>query len=237
MLVTGPGYARADHPAARAAIGQLASTLLSSLKPILAELVPIIGQLGTALGTVLAAALQALVPLLPPLVDILKATLVVIVPLVPVIAVPGQHRRGAGPRDHAAGRRVGPLVGCDRDTDRRDRGQRRRDDRRASSATLAWAAAQWVLNAALNGNPIGIVIIQALIALGVALVAAWEKSATFRSIVIGTWQAIYTTVAPIIAAIVSTVTSTFNTIRSVVGSVSSGSEPTSARLCRCSPRS
>jgi len=52
----------------------------------------------------------------------------------------------------------------------------------ASTASKAYAAAQWLLNAALSANPIGLVII-GLIALGVALVVAYKKSATFRSIV------------------------------------------------------
>lgn len=54
---------------------------------------------------------------------------------------------------------------------------------------LAMAAAQWVLNAAMNANPIALVVI-ALVALGAALVVAWKKSATFRAIVTGAWNAI-----------------------------------------------
>jgi uncharacterized protein YejL (UPF0352 family) len=60
-----------------------------------------------------------------------------------------------------------------------------------SAATKIYTAAQWLLNAALDANPIGLVII-ALTALGVALVIAWKKSETFREIVTGTWNAIKT---------------------------------------------
>lgn len=60
------------------------------------------------------------------------------------------------------------------------------------AATAAWTAAQWLLNAALNANPIGIVIL-ALVALGAALVVLWTKSETFRNIVTGTWNAIKAT--------------------------------------------
>ena len=56
-------------------------------------------------------------------------------------------------------------------------------------ATGLWTAAQWLLNAALTANPIGIVII-ALAALGAALYLAWTHSETFRNIVTGAWNAI-----------------------------------------------
>jgi len=58
-----------------------------------------------------------------------------------------------------------------------------------SAATKAWtaitkiaAATQWLLNAALDANPIGLVVI-ALAALVVGLVIAYKKSDTFRHIV------------------------------------------------------
>lgn len=59
------------------------------------------------------------------------------------------------------------------------------------AATTAWTAAQWLLNAALAGNPIGIVVL-ALVALGAAIAVAWAKSETFRRIVTGAWNAIKT---------------------------------------------
>jgi len=52
----------------------------------------------------------------------------------------------------------------------------------AAAASKAFAAAQWLLNAALDANPIGAIII-ALIALGAGLVIAYKKSQTFRDIV------------------------------------------------------
>lgn len=45
-------------------------------------------------------------------------------------------------------------------------------------------AAQWLLNAAMSANPIGLVI-AALVALGIGMVALWKKSETFRTIVKG----------------------------------------------------
>lgn len=56
-------------------------------------------------------------------------------------------------------------------------------------ATKAWAAAQWLINAALTANPIGLVIV-GLVALGAGLVLAYKKSETFRAIVQGAWKGI-----------------------------------------------
>lgn len=56
-------------------------------------------------------------------------------------------------------------------------------------ATLAWSAVQWVLNAALSANPIGIVVV-AIGALVAGLVYAWRNSETFREIVTAAWDAI-----------------------------------------------
>lgn len=56
-------------------------------------------------------------------------------------------------------------------------------------ATKAWAATQWLINAALTANPIGLVIagVAALIA---GIVLLWRRSETFRSIVLAVWGAI-----------------------------------------------
>jgi phage-related protein len=72
------------------------------------------------------------------------------------------------------------------------------------AATAAWTAAQWLLNAALSANPIGIVIIAAA-ALGVALVALWLKSQTFRNIVTGAWEAIRGAALSVVGAVQSVV--------------------------------
>lgn len=54
-------------------------------------------------------------------------------------------------------------------------------------ATQAWTAAQWLLNAALNANPIGIVttVIAALVA---AVVYCWNKFAGFRAFILTMWN-------------------------------------------------
>lgn len=53
--------------------------------------------------------------------------------------------------------------------------------------TMAWRFAQWQLNAALIGNPIGIVVM-AIAALVVGLVVAYKKSETFRNVVQKVWS-------------------------------------------------
>lgn len=66
----------------------------------------------------------------------------------------------------------------------------------AATATKVWsvvtkiaAAGQWLLNAALTANPIGIVII-AIVALVAAVVIAYKKSETFRKIVHAAFRAV-----------------------------------------------
>ena len=60
-----------------------------------------------------------------------------------------------------------------------------------SAASKAWAAAQWLVNAALTANPIGIVIV-VLAALVAGIVIAYKRSETFRSIVHGAFHAVAT---------------------------------------------
>lgn len=59
----------------------------------------------------------------------------------------------------------------------------------AAVATKVWAAGQWLLNAALSANPIGLVVI-AIAALVAGLIYAWNNSETFRTIVLNVWAAI-----------------------------------------------
>lgn len=54
-------------------------------------------------------------------------------------------------------------------------------------AAKATAAAQWLLNAAMNANPIGLIII-AITALVAAFVVLWNKSDAFREFWIGLWD-------------------------------------------------
>lgn len=58
----------------------------------------------------------------------------------------------------------------------------------AEAATTAWAAAQWILNAAMSANPIGLIVI-AVAALAAGIILAYRHSATFRAIVGGAFDA------------------------------------------------
>ncbi|WP_148310480.1 phage tail tape measure protein [Nocardia otitidiscaviarum] len=56
-------------------------------------------------------------------------------------------------------------------------------------ATVAWTAVQWLLNAALTANPIGLVVV-AIAALVAGVVLAYQRSETFREIVKGALDAV-----------------------------------------------
>ncbi|WP_432160779.1 phage tail tape measure protein [Streptomyces sp. NRRL F-5630] len=60
-----------------------------------------------------------------------------------------------------------------------------------TAVTRGWAVAQGILNAVMSANPVGLIIV-GILALGAALVVAYQKSETFRAIVQGAWQAIQT---------------------------------------------
>lgn len=61
----------------------------------------------------------------------------------------------------------------------------------ARGAALAWAGAQWLLNAAMSANPLALVVI-AVVALVAAIVLAYKNSETFRNIVQKCWEGIKT---------------------------------------------
>ncbi|SDC46333.1 hypothetical protein [Nocardioides lianchengensis] len=58
-----------------------------------------------------------------------------------------------------------------------------------AATTAIWTAGQWLLNAALTANPIGLVIV-GIAALVAGLVLAYKKSETFRTIVNGALRAV-----------------------------------------------
>lgn len=78
-----------------------------------------------------------------------------------------------------------------------------------TAGLLALSAATWAVNVAMDANPIGIVIV-ALAALGTALVIAWEKSRTFRNVVIGAWNDIKSTTSAVFDFVKSVITGTIN---------------------------
>ena len=245
LVVTTLGTLALTSPAARAALGQIASTVLSAVQPAMASLVPVIGELGTALGTVLAAGLHAVVPLVPPLVTVLLAAVQIIIPLVPLITdlanalafmapvlVPligawyaislatGLYTTVIEANIIAqVGARLATIAGTIASAAQTVAIVALYTAQYVvRAATLAWTAAQWLLNVALDANPIGIVIV-ALAALAAALVIAWTRSAAFRNIVISAWQAVWTFVVGFLRWFTTTVPAAWSKVyTSVVGS-------------------
>lgn len=57
----------------------------------------------------------------------------------------------------------------------------------ATAQTTLLTAAQWLLNVALNANPIGVVV-GLLAAFAAAIAVAWRHSETFRGVILGLWE-------------------------------------------------
>jgi F0F1-type ATP synthase assembly protein I len=65
--------------------------------------------------------------------------------------------------------------------------------RAVAIATGIWTAAQWALNLAMSANPLGLIVI-AIIAVIAAIVLLWRNSETFRSIVTGAFNAVWSAI-------------------------------------------
>lgn len=90
-----------------------------------------------------------------------------------------------------------------------------------TAATKAWAVGQWLLNAALSANPIGLIVL-AIAALVAGLIWAWNSSETFRNIVIGAFDVVKAYIGAWVTVIVALFTGVWNFITGtvqVVGSV------------------
>lgn len=84
-----------------------------------------------------------------------------------------------------------------------------------STATKAFAAAQWLVNAALTANPIGLVVV-AIAALVAGLVLAYKNSDTFREAVDKAFQFLKDKIPPILEVIKNAVVKTFNFLKDFV---------------------
>ena len=97
-----------------------------------------------------------------------------------------------------------------------------------SAITTAWTAyktanegatiAQWLFNAALNANPI-VLIVTLVAGLVVALITLWNTNDGFREAVTNAWENIKTTISEKIDAIKETVTNVFTAIADTVSAV------------------
>lgn len=83
-------------------------------------------------------------------------------------------------------------------------------------ATGLWAAAQWALNAAMNANPIGL-IVAAIAALVVGLVLAYNKVGWFRTAVDATFNGIKFVVGVVVSWFQNTFMPVINTVLTAVG--------------------
>lgn len=147
------------NPAFAAGLLQLAQSLSGVLVAV-SPLLPLIGQLAGILGSALASAINAAMAVLGPVVDVLSALGIVVGPLGPAI----NFLAGA------LGAIIGVLVAV-------------------RVAVMAWTAAQWLLNIAMDANPIGVIIL--VIGLLVsAFIYLWNNSAGFRDFWIGLWDAV-----------------------------------------------
>ena len=69
-------------------------------------------------------------------------------------------------------------------------------------ATRAAAAGQWLLNAAMTANPIGIVVV-ALVALVAGIIWAWNNVEGFRTVVVNAWEWIKSATVTVFNAVVT----------------------------------
>jgi hypothetical protein len=88
-------------------------------------------------------------------------------------------------------------------------------------ATKAAAAGQWLLNAAMTANPIGI-IIALIAALVAAFVVLWNKSEAFRNFFIAMWEGIKTAVTAVGQFFTTTLPSFFSAAWEKIKSIFSG---------------
>lgn len=78
-------------------------------------------------------------------------------------------------------------------------------------ATKVWAGVQWLLNAAMAANPVGLIIIAVLVLIGV-IVLLWKRSETFRNIVLAVWGAIKTAAQAVAAWFMGTLVPIFKAV-------------------------
>lgn len=88
----------------------------------------------------------------------------------------------------------------------------------ASVASKAWAAAQWLVNAAMSANPIGL-IIAAIVLLVAGIILLWKKSETFRTIVLAVWAAVQKAVKVVVDWILNTAWPFLKKIFAAIGQI------------------
>jgi phage-related protein len=148
---------------------------------VLVALAQAVQQVGTAVSTVLTAALQAVAPLLPPLLDafvqlatqavpLLIGAITFLAPLLMgLVTFLSDNMSWLGPIALGITGLVLAVKGLAAIA------------AVVRSAIVAWTAVQWLLNIALDANPIGLIIlaIGALIAIVALIITYWEPISGF----------------------------------------------------------
>lgn len=132
--------------------------------------------IGEAITSVAMPAFEALAPLIPPLLELFGEVVRILAEnLVPVIEslAPGLEAIAGFIERNVSW--LGPL---------------------AAGLTVA-AGAWWLINAAMNANPI-VLLLTLLGALVVGIVSLWENSAAFRDFFIGMWEGIKSVVGTVV---------------------------------------
>lgn len=187
------------------ALGEAMRTSLAAVLPAVTQSIRALAPAVTGLAPALAQVVVAVAPLLPYFVSLAATILIKLTPAISALAgwltrnqdalkvvvitvgayIAVQKAAAVAAGAHAAVLAVqaaGGLLAFLKSTTL------------VTAATKVWTAGQWLLNAALTANPIGIVVV-ALGALVAALVVAYRNSDTFRKIVQDAWKGIQSTVS------------------------------------------
>lgn len=156
-------------------LGTLGASLGSILSEVVPALVPIAEELLPALADAFSSTTSSLLPLLPILSDGLLFTLKALKPILPEIVVGLIALKVANSVGDSLKAATGAakLFGA--------------EGAIQAAATKAWTAAQWLFNAAMDANPITLVVI-AIAALAAGIVYAYFHFQSVRDIIDATWQ-------------------------------------------------
>jgi phage-related protein len=82
------------------------------------------------------------------------------------------------------------------------------------AATVGWTAVQWLFNAAMTANPIGLVVL-AIALFVAAIVVAYKKSETFRAVIAKAWAAIKVATAVAFGAIKAVISGVWGVVKGI----------------------
>lgn len=199
------------------ASGQIFLALLQALAPTIVALAPGVAQLANQIAGVMVPAINALNPLLVALAGFLSENMGWIGPLAGVIVAAAAGYKVYAAAASAVATVQGILnsamvvsaLGWVRNTAAIVANRIALVAGAVAmgvvrGATIAWTAVQWLLNAALTANPIGLVVL-AIAALVAGIIYAWRNSETFRNVVMAVWGAIKVAIGAVVNWIMGTV--------------------------------